>query len=92
MSKDWRIRIDRVLNDYPTEYFLLETWGACQALWNKLAPHIDVPLYRDEKAVLLTTEQVRRALMRLDAEASNGLPDRSTAAVTDWAIPVLSKR
>jgi hypothetical protein len=68
MGPQWRRRLDRVLDDYPTEYFLLETWGVRGALWRALAPHVAEPLYRDGKSVLLTAEQVRRGVARLDAQ------------------------
>jgi len=68
MGPQWRRRLDRVLDDYPTEYFLLETWGVRGALWRALAPHVAEPLYRDSKSVLLTAEQVRRGVAHLDAQ------------------------
>jgi hypothetical protein len=68
MGPQWRGRLDRVLDDYPTEYFLLETWGVRGALWRALAPHVAEPLYRDGKSVLLTAEQVRRGAAHLDAQ------------------------
>lgn len=67
LGPKWRERLDRVLNDYPTEYFLLETWGVRAALWQKLKPHVAEPLYCDDKAVLLTAAQVRQALPHVDA-------------------------
>ena len=70
MANDWRKRLDRVLNDYPTEYFLLETWGVRGALWSALSPHISEPLYCDRQAVLLTVEQVRQAVAQLDAQVA----------------------
>ena len=67
MGPSWRQRLDRALNDYPTDYFLLETWGSRGALWNALQPHVDEPLFRDDKAVLLSAAQVRQALPALDS-------------------------
>jgi hypothetical protein len=67
MGPRWRERLDRALDDYPTDYFLLETWGVRGALWKALQPHIDEPLYRDDKTVLLSAAQVRQALPALDA-------------------------
>ena len=64
----WRERLQRVLDDYPTDYFLLETWGIRSALWRALEPHIETPLYCDKQAVLLTAAQVRAALPALDAK------------------------
>jgi len=67
LGPKWRKRLDRALDDYPTEYFLLETWGVRSALWKALEPHVAQPLYVDDKAVLLTAAQVRQALPALDA-------------------------
>ncbi len=66
MGLQWRQRLGRVLDEYPTEYFLLETWGVRGALWRALEPHIADPLYRDATTVLLTAEQVRRGMVNLD--------------------------
>ena len=66
LGPQWRRRLARVLDEYPTDYFLLETWGARSALWHALQPHISDPLYRDDKAVLLTAEQVRQGVTKLE--------------------------
>jgi hypothetical protein len=68
MGPQWRERLDRVLNEYPTEYFLLENWGVRGALWQALKPHIAEPLYCDDQAVLLKADQVRAALAALDGQ------------------------
>jgi hypothetical protein len=70
MAPDWRTRLDRVLDDYPTDYFLLETSGGRARLWQALEPHAGEPLYLDRKAVLLTAAQVRHAARQLDARQS----------------------
>ena len=70
MGNDWRKRLDRVLDDYPTEYFLLETWGVRGALWHALEPHISQPLYCDKQAVLLNAAQVRHGVAQLDAQVA----------------------
>jgi hypothetical protein len=70
MGPQWRERLERVLNDYPTDYFLLENWGVRGALWRALEPHVPEPLYADDKAVLLTAAQVRAALPALDAQVA----------------------
>jgi len=56
---DWRRRLDRVLDQYQTKYFLLETQGARGEMWRSLQPHVGPPLYQDDQAVLLTADQVR---------------------------------
>lgn len=68
LGPEWRQRLDRVLDQYPTEYFLLETWGVRGALWQTLEPHVADPLFRDAQAVLLSADQVRRALPKIDAQ------------------------
>jgi hypothetical protein len=68
MGPQWRQRLERVLDQYPTEYFLLETWGVRGALWQALQPHVAEPLYRDAKTVLLSAEQVRGAVAAMDAQ------------------------
>lgn len=57
---DWRPRLDRVLNHYPTDYFLLETTGPRGALWHALQPLVSTPLYLDDAVVLLDAAEVRR--------------------------------
>jgi hypothetical protein len=64
LTPDWRARLERVLDQYPTDYFLLETAGPRGALWRYLEPAIANPLYRDDQAVLLSAAQVRRAVRR----------------------------
>jgi hypothetical protein len=67
LGPDWRRRLDRILDDYPTEYFLLETTGPRGELWRRLQPHLDgPPLHRDARSVLLTAGQVRAAVAKLD--------------------------
>jgi hypothetical protein len=63
---DWRRRLDRVLDEYQTKYFLLETSGARGEFWRSLKPHIGAPLYEDDLAVLLTADQVRAGVRLLD--------------------------
>ncbi len=70
LGPDWQRRLERVLNDYPTQYFLLETWGARGALWRALRPHVADPLYEDAQAVLLTAAQVREGIARLDGQVA----------------------
>jgi len=70
MGPQWRQRLNRVLNEFPTEYFLLETWGVRGALWHALEPHISEPLYRDGKSVLVTAEQVRRGVAQLEGQVA----------------------
>ncbi len=62
MTEGWEARMSRVLNQFPTKYFLLETTGSRGQLWRSLKPHIATPLFVDEQCVLLTADQVRDAL------------------------------
>jgi hypothetical protein len=68
LTPDWRRRLQRVLEDYHTDYFLLETWGARGALWHALASHVGQPLFLDGQAVLLSAEQVRRGAAEILGE------------------------
>src|SRR5205823_889092 len=38
LGPDWRMRLDRVLNEYATDYFVLETNGPRGELWRQLQP------------------------------------------------------
>jgi hypothetical protein len=66
LTPDWRSRLDRVLNQYRTDYFLLEASGPRGELWRLLGPHVGQPLYQDDQAVLLSAGQVRRGVASLD--------------------------
>ena len=61
LGPEWQSRLQRVFA-YGTDYFLLETTGPRGQLWRTLQPYLDQPLYCDDQTVLLSTEQVRRAL------------------------------
>lgn len=61
LGPDWHRRLGRILDDFATDYFLLETGGERGALWNLLRPHVQ-PIYLDERTVLLEAAQVRRGL------------------------------
>jgi hypothetical protein len=61
LTADWRERLRRVLDDYHTDYFLLETEGARGQLWHALKEHVGEPFFLDEQSVLLSAAQVRRA-------------------------------
>jgi hypothetical protein len=65
LTPDWRARLKRVFA-YGTDYFLLETTGPRGQLWHALQPYIEQPLYCDNRAVVLSAEQVRQGLARLD--------------------------
>jgi len=62
LGPDWRRRLARVLDEYQTEYFLLETTGARGALWLQMKDALGTPLYLDDQSVLLTAAQVRRGI------------------------------
>ncbi len=63
----WRDRLKRVLDEYHTDFFLLETTGPRGALWRTLQEHGSTPLYLDQQTVLLTADQVRRGTNASDA-------------------------
>lgn len=68
LGPDWRRRLDRILDEYPTDYFFLETDGPRGELWRRLKPHVGEPLYLDEegeRVVLLSRGQVRAGLRML---------------------------
>lgn len=65
LGPDWRARLDRVLNRYGTDYFLLETTGPRGNLWKNLQPHVGKPIYLDNKSVLLSAREVRAATAKL---------------------------
>ena len=50
---DWRRRLERVLDEYRTDYLLLETESGRGTLWREMAKHGAHPIYRDENTVLL---------------------------------------
>lgn len=63
LGPDWRERLDRVLNEYGTDYFVLETTGARGELWRRIQPHVgnDI-IYLDEQTVVLRAAVVRKGL------------------------------
>jgi hypothetical protein len=69
LGPDWRRRLDRVLDDYGTDFFLLETFGERGKLWHFLKDRVGVPLYVDEQAVLLSAAQVRRGINEVEQNA-----------------------
>jgi hypothetical protein len=70
LGPNWRLRLDRVLNDFATDYFVLETTGPRGALWRRLQPLLasDV-IYLDQQTVVLRADDVRRAMLVLDVAA-----------------------
>jgi len=58
---DWKLRLERVMRQ-GTQYFLLPVQGADGELWRRVEPKIPQPLYRDERFVILTAQQVNEAL------------------------------
>ena len=61
LEGDWRPRLKRVLDDYATDYFLLEIDGPRGELWRAAAPRIPNPIHLDDRNVLLSAKQVRHA-------------------------------
>jgi hypothetical protein len=64
---DWQERLDHVLNS-GTEYFFLETYGPRSRLWQLLKGQGVTALYADEKAALLTADQVRAGVAKWQAK------------------------
>jgi hypothetical protein len=62
LTPGWEERLKRVLSK-GTQYFFLETTGARAQLWEELKKRHAKALYEDDKAVLLTAEEVRKALL-----------------------------
>jgi hypothetical protein len=61
LGPDWRSRLDRVVNKYSTDYFVLETTGPRGELWRRLQPLVgnDV-MYLDRQTVVLRADVVWR--------------------------------
>jgi hypothetical protein len=70
LCSDWQDRLQRILGR-GTDYFLLETNGPRGRLWAHLQQSIDSPLYLDHQSVLLSADQIRRAL---DSLAQTKIP------------------
>jgi hypothetical protein len=70
LGPDWQARLDRVLNDYPTDYFMLETTGPRGELWRRLQPVVgkDV-VYLDQQTVVLRAEAVRDGVRKFEVAA-----------------------
>jgi hypothetical protein len=65
LAGDWRERLERVLDEYQTDYFVLETTGPRGQMWRTFQPHMGPPLYCDEQTVVLSAAQVRQGLRHL---------------------------
>ena len=68
LGPNWRHRLTRVLDEYHTDYFLLETYGARGALWQSLKDHVGPPLFLDGQTVLLSANQVRQGVLEFCGE------------------------
>jgi hypothetical protein len=75
LADGWRGRLEKILAG-KTEYLLLETKNGRGALWRTLQPWVQ-RLYLDGESVLLTREEVRRALEQLDKVAAGGEKTRA---------------
>jgi hypothetical protein len=64
LAGDWRRRLERVLDQYQTDYFLLETTGPRGQLWQAIQGHVE-PIYCDAQAVVLSAAVVRRGVARI---------------------------
>ena len=88
LGPDWRRRLDRVLDEYGTEFFLLETEGPRGKLWHSLRPHVGEPLYQDELSVLLTATQVRDGVRQLELARADAL----TGKISSDSLPCVPPR
>jgi hypothetical protein len=78
LGADWQTRMDRVLDEYDTDYFLLETTGARGELWRMLRPAVgDDVVYLDGQSVVLTAEVVRRGLKSLEVARAKAKPSHA---------------
>ncbi len=68
LADDWRKRLDRVLNQYQADFFLLETTGGRGQLWRHLQTAIEQPLFVNEQSVLLSARQVREGLRKQNSK------------------------
>jgi hypothetical protein len=67
LGPQWRDRLDRILNEFATDYFVLETTGPRGELWRRLQPHVaGEVIYLDEHTVVLSAATVRQGLGRLE--------------------------
>jgi hypothetical protein len=64
LADDWRPRLDRVLDTFGTDYFVLETQGPRGQLWRALEPNVGVPLFLDAETVVLSAAQVRNGMTK----------------------------
>jgi hypothetical protein len=67
LGPQWRERLHRVLAEYPTDYFVLETTGPRGELWRRLRPFVGADVvYLDHQAVVLTANAVREGVGRME--------------------------
>ena len=67
LGPDWQRRLERVLNDFPTDYFVLETTGPRGELWRRLQPVIGSDaIYLDDQTVVLRAGDVRRGVREME--------------------------
>jgi hypothetical protein len=67
LGPEWRLRLNRILNEFPTDYFVLETTGPRGELWRQLQPFIGSDaLYLDHQTVVLRAADVRRGVEQME--------------------------
>lgn len=70
LTPGWQARMDRVLDEHQTDYFLLETTGPRGELWRQLQPALQgQPLYVDHQSVVLGAKMVRQAVQAMELAA-----------------------
>lgn len=85
LRRQWQARLERILDEHHTDYFLLETTGARGEMWRRLQPHT-TPLFKDDMCVLLTAAQVRQGLEKA-ATAEDAKADPSSAIMAPPRSP-----
>jgi hypothetical protein len=71
LGTEWRQSLHRVLDEYPTDFLLLETNGPRGELWQYLRHRNAVPLYLDDETVLLSADELRQLM---SGPIANALP------------------
>lgn len=79
MLPGWERRLPRILQQYDTDYVLLETTGVRGQLWQHLRQQVQ-PLCQDETAVLLTAAQLEQAVQHWTAEQVASCSEKPAAS------------
>jgi hypothetical protein len=70
MTPGWQQRMERILDRYATDYFILETTGPRGELWRQLQPLVGKEIvHLDGQTVVLTAATVRRCTATIERDA-----------------------